>query len=67
MVGSAVCRALKGAGYGNLVVRSHQELDLLNPQAVREFYAAEKPDVAVIAAARGGGSGADGAGNAGFL
>ena len=67
MVGSAVCRALKGAGYGNLVVRSHQELDLLNPQAVREFYAAEKPDVAVIAAARVGGIGANSAANARFL
>lgn len=67
MVGSAVCRALKGAGYGNLVVRSHQELDLLDPQAVREFYAAEKPDVAVIAAARVGGIGANSAANARFL
>ena len=67
MVGSAVCRALKGAGYGNIVVRSHKELDLLDPKAVREFYAAEKPDVAIIAAARVGGIGANSAANAKFL
>ncbi len=67
MVGSAICRALKSAGYENLVVRSHKELDLLDPKAVREFYAAEKPDVAVIAAARVGGIGANSAANARFL
>ena len=67
MVGSAICRALKAAGYGNLVVRSHTELDLLDPKAVRDFYAAEKPDVAVIAAARVGGIGANSAANSRFL
>ena len=67
MVGSAICRALKSAGYENLVVRSHKELDLLDPKAVRDFYAAEKPDVAVIAAARVGGIGANSAANARFL
>ena len=67
MVGSAICRALKAAGYANLVVRSHKELDLLDPKAVRDFYAVEKPDVAVIAAARVGGIGANSAANARFL
>ena len=67
MVGSAICRALKGAGYANLIVRSHKELDLLDPKAVRDFYAAEKPDVAVIAAARVGGIGANSAANSRFL
>ena len=67
MVGSAICRALKGAGYGNVVVRSHAELDLLDPKAVRAFYAAEKPDVAIIAAARVGGIGANSAANSKFL
>ena len=43
MVGSACVRALKGAGYGNVVVRTHAELDLLDPAAVRAFYAAERP------------------------
>lgn len=67
MVGSAVCRALSRAGYGNIVTKSHAELDLLDPRAVREFYEAEKPDVAVVAAARVGGIGANSAANALFL
>ena len=67
MVGSAVVRALAAAGYGNLVTRTHKELDLLDPAAVRRFYQDEKPDVAVICAARVGGIGANSAGNATFL
>jgi GDP-L-fucose synthase len=67
MVGSAVVRALNAAGYANLVTRTHKELDLLDPAAVRAFYADEKPDVAVICAARVGGIGANSAGNATFL
>ena len=67
MVGAAVCRALAAAGFTNIVTRTHKELDLLDPAAVRAFYAAEKPDVAVIAAARVGGIGANSAANARFL
>ena len=67
MVGGACVRALKSTGYENLVLRSHKELDLLDPKAVREFYAAEKPDVAIIAAARVGGIGANSAANSKFL
>ena len=67
MVGGAICRALKKAGYENIVVRTHRELDLLDSKAVREFYEAEKPDVAVIAAARVGGIGANSAANSRFL
>ena len=67
MVGSAICRALEKAGYENIIVRTHQELDLIDPKAVREFYQAEKPDVAIIAAARVGGIGANSAANAKFL
>ena len=67
MVGSACVRALKKAGYENIVVRSHKELDLLDPKAVREFYESDKPDVAIIAAARVGGIGANSAANSLFL
>ena len=67
MVGGAVCRALSKAGFGNVVVRTHSELDLLDTAAVRAFYESEKPDVAVIAAARVGGIGANSAANALFL
>ena len=66
MVGSAVCRALARGGYANVVTRAHAELDLLDPKAVRAFYEAEKPDIAVIAAARVGGIGANSAANSRF-
>ena len=67
MVGSACVRALKAVGYSKVVTRTHQELDLLDPKAVRDFYASEKPDVAIIAAARVGGIGANSAANSLFL
>lgn len=67
MVGSAVCRALAREGYANVVTRTHRELDLLDTKAMRDFYAAERPDVAIIAAARVGGIGANSAANARFL
>lgn len=71
MVGSAVCRALSSPesplGPIELVVRTHAELDLLDPAAVRRFYEAELPDIAVIAAARVGGIGANSADNSRFL
>jgi GDP-L-fucose synthase len=55
MVGAAVVRALRAKGFEHLIVRTHSELDLTNQAAVRAFYAAEKPQVAIIAAARVGG------------
>ena len=55
MVGSAVVRALKAKGYENIVLRSRSDLDLTSQASVREFYEMEKPDVAIIAAARVGG------------
>ena len=67
MVGSACVRALERAGFGSLVVRTHRELDLLDPGAVRSFYETERPDVAIVAAARVGGIGANSAANARFL
>lgn len=67
MVGSACVRALRSAGFGNLVLRTHSELDLLDARAVRMFYEAERPDVAIIAAARVGGIGANSAANSRFL
>lgn len=55
MVGAATCRALQAAGYENRITRTHSELDLLDQAAVNTFFEAERPDVAVIAAARVGG------------
>ena len=48
MVGSAVVRALNAAGYANVIVRTHKELDLCDSAAVRAFYAKEKPDVMLV-------------------
>lgn len=55
LVGSAIMRNLKERGFTNLVGRTHSELDLLDPVAVKEFFDAEKPEVVVLAAAHVGG------------
>ncbi len=55
MVGSAVVRVLQAEGYGRIITRTRSELDLTSQAAVRAFYKTERPDVAVIAAARVGG------------
>ena len=55
MVGSAVWRILESKGYLNIIGRSSNELDLRNQLAVKEFYAIEKPEVVIDAAAKVGG------------
>jgi len=55
MVGSAVVRRLRAAGFSNLVARSHDELDLTDQRAVEAFFAEERPDFVVLAAAKVGG------------
>jgi len=55
MVGGALVRRFRAEAGVELVLRSRRELDLTNQAAVNAFYAAEKPDVAVIAAAKVGG------------
>lgn len=55
MVGSGIVRALTRNGYLNIITKTRDELDLLNQQAVSEFYKSEKPDYVFIAAAKVGG------------
>jgi len=55
MVGSAICRLLKGQGYQNVVTRTSTELDLTDQQSVRLFFESEEIDYVVLAAARVGG------------
>jgi GDP-L-fucose synthase len=55
MVGSAIKRNLEAKGYTNFVTRSIDELDLLNEQQVARFFAEEKPEYVVLAAAKVGG------------
>jgi len=67
LVGSAVVRALKKAGYDNLIVRTHAELDLTEQSAVRDFFKDLKPEVVIMAAARVGGIHANNSRPAEFL
>ena len=55
LVGSAIWRELQRRGFTALIGRTHAELDLLDGAAVRKFYAQEKPECVVDAAARVGG------------
>lgn len=55
MVGSAIVRRLRNGGYGNIITRTHGELDLTNQLAVSEFMQRERPDHIVLAAAKVGG------------
>lgn len=55
LVGSAIVRNLKKKGYDNVIGRTHEELDLLEQQQVRDFFEKERPDHVVLAAARVGG------------
>jgi GDP-L-fucose synthase len=55
LVGSALVRALERRGFGNIIVRTHAELDLTEQAATREFLQRVKPDWVLLAAARVGG------------
>jgi GDP-L-fucose synthase 1 len=55
MVGSAIVRRLAGAGYENIVVKTHEELDLTNQAATHMFFEEEKPEYVFIGAAKVGG------------
>ena len=55
LVGSAIVRSLKRAGYDNIIGRTHSELDLTDQAMVKAFFEEERPDVVVLAAAKVGG------------
>ena len=55
LVGSAIVKNLESKGYTNLVYRTHKELDLLDANAVAEFFQTEKPEYVILAAAKVGG------------
>ena len=54
MVGGAISRKLRERG-AEVITRTHAELDLTDQAAVRSFFASEKPDGVVLAAAKVGG------------
>ncbi|MBI2476230.1 MAG: GDP-L-fucose synthase [Candidatus Taylorbacteria bacterium] len=55
LVGSAIVRALKARGFGNLTLRTRDELELLDQKKVADFFKKEKPEYVFLAAAKVGG------------
>lgn len=55
MVGSAITRLLHNEGFENLLLPRHKELDVTNQQQLQEYFAANKIDVIIVAAAKVGG------------
>lgn len=55
LVGSGIVNELKKQGYTNLVLRTHDELELTNQKAVEFFFDKERPDCVIVAAGLVGG------------
>lgn len=55
LVGSAIVRKLKNDGYRNLILKTRQELDLRDKEAVENFFKVEQPEYVFLAAAKVGG------------
>jgi len=55
LVGAALVRGLRAAGFTNLLLRTSAELDLREQAAVRQFFATERPKYVFLAAAKVGG------------
>jgi len=55
LVGSAIVRYLKSNGYNNLVLKNHEELDLVNQEETVCFFAKNKPEYVFLCAAKVGG------------
>lgn len=67
MVGSAIVRELERQGYGNIITRTHAELDLTDQRAVNRFFEEEKPEYVFLAAAKVGGIEANSTAPADFM
>lgn len=55
LVGSALVRKLELDGYTNIITQNRTELNLLDQEAVQDFFAQERPDYVFLAAAKVGG------------
>lgn len=55
LVGSAIIRSLKSAGYSNLIYKTRDELDLTDFHSVKYFFENERPEFVFLAAAKVGG------------
>ncbi len=67
MVGSACVRELQRRGFTNLILRSRRELDLVKQRDVEHFFASERPEVVLMAAALVGGINANASRPAEFI
>jgi GDP-L-fucose synthase len=67
LVGSAIVRSLRSAGFDNLLLKDRQELDLTQQAAVDEFFAQTRPEFVFVAAAKVGGIHANSTAPASFL
>ena len=54
LAGSALVKKLKSLGYGNIITRTHAELDLTRQEAVESFFAKEKPEFVILGPPRWG-------------
>ena len=59
LVGNAILRKLQSEGYKNIITKTHQELDLIDTDAVEHFFIENKPCYVFLAAAKVGGIGAN--------
>lgn len=59
LVGNAILETLRTSGYDNIIIKTHNELDLINQTAVEHFFSKYKPDYVFLAAAKVGGIGAN--------
>jgi GDP-L-fucose synthase len=55
LVGSAILRTLEAEGFINILTRTHQELNLIDQKATRDFFQTEQPDYVLLAAGKVGG------------
>ncbi len=55
LAGSSFVRELTRQGYSNVLLKTRQEVDLMDEEAVAQLMAEEKPDYVIVAAAKVGG------------
>lgn len=67
LVGSTILKQLEKSGYSNIICKNRSELDLLDSNAVEEFFSKEKPDYIFLAAAKVGGIHANSTSPADFI
>ncbi|MHC4158305.1 MAG: GDP-L-fucose synthase family protein [Planctomycetota bacterium] len=55
LLGTALMKRLSGDGYGNVITRSHSELELTDKNSVFDFFSTERPEYVFLAAGKVGG------------